>query len=356
MFACRTSPCRPPSSGAMGGEIHAYGTSLGCISRRLFVLWVSTVMAALCYVQLFKWAMRSHLWDSIIGNAWEVGPESSCTGMQCYEMLTCFGLKDATRHTREPLATLAGAVLLPLGVAGAHQCYRWHLRVLGLFLAASAALHAGLMFCDAAYVHACGTYPSNMIHQTMVNWMPPSPVTLAAQGGLLKMSSYSFKDVADITDGFNVLLWYCSVAGTLTAFLTYAALETNLLATLAERGPLGLGMHYGLGQWDEYLNHDAVRRHKDKGMRSTFIDDAKLPSIGSQDTFADANFASYGSVGGGPAPVQVLLQDRPEDEDDYDDYYEDDEEAVAAAAAADTPPTSAAGQEIPSGQYGYGSY
>mmetsp|Transcript_60231 Transcript_60231/g.196844 ORF Transcript_60231/g.196844 Transcript_60231/m.196844 type:complete len:341 (-) Transcript_60231:78-1100(-) len=340
----------------MGGEIHAYGTSLGCISRRLFVLWVSTVMAALCYVQLFKWAMRSHLWDSIIGNAWEVGPESSCTGMQCYEMLTCFGLKDATRHTREPLATLAGAVLLPLGVAGAHQCYRWHLRVLGLFLAASAALHAGLMFCDAAYVHACGTYPSNMIHQTMVNWMPPSPVTLAAQGGLLKMSSYSFKDVADITDGFNVLLWYCSVAGTLTAFLTYAALETNLLATLAERGPLGLGMHYGLGQWDEYLNHDAVRRHKDKGMRSTFIDDAKLPSIGSQDTFADANFASYGSVGGGPAPVQVLLQDRPEDEDDYDDYYEDDEEAVAAAAAADTPPTSAAGQEIPSGQYGYGSY
>mmetsp|Transcript_35619 Transcript_35619/g.113860 ORF Transcript_35619/g.113860 Transcript_35619/m.113860 type:complete len:288 (+) Transcript_35619:130-993(+) len=285
----------------MGGEIHAYGTSLGCISRRLFVLWVSTVMAALCYVQLFKWAMRSHLWDSIIGNAWEVGPESSCTGMQCYEMLTCFGLKDATRHTREPLATLAGAVLLPLGVAGAHQCYRWHLRVLGLFLAASAALHAGLMFCDAAYVHACGTYPSNMIHQTMVNWMPPSPVTLAAQGGLLKMSSYSFKDVADITDGFNVLLWYCSVAGTLTAFLTYAALETNLLATLAERGPLGLGMHYGLGQWDEYLNHDAVRRHKDKGMRSTFIDDAKLPSIGSQDTFADANFASCPGVAEGQA-------------------------------------------------------
>mmetsp|Transcript_98899 Transcript_98899/g.251040 ORF Transcript_98899/g.251040 Transcript_98899/m.251040 type:complete len:341 (-) Transcript_98899:74-1096(-) len=340
----------------MGGEIHAYGASLGCISRRSFVLWVSTIMAALCYAQLFKWAMRSHLWDSIIGNAWEVGPESGCTGLQCYEVLTCFGLQDATRHTREPLATLAGAVLLPLGVAGAHHCYRWHLRVLGLFLAASAALHAGLMFCDAAYVHACGTYPSNMIHQTMVNWMPPSPVTLAAQAGLLKMSSYSFKDVADITDGFNVLLWYYSVAGTLTAFLTYAAMETNLLATLAERGPLGLGMHYGLGQWDEYLNHDAVRRHKDKGMRSKFIDDAKLPSIGSRDTFADANFASYGSVGGGLAPVQVLLKDRPEDEDDYDDYDDDDEEAVAAAVAADMPPTSAVGQEIPSGQYGYGSY
>jgi len=311
------------------GEIHAYGRSLGCVSRRLFVLATASVMAALCFVQLFKWTMSSHLWDIVIGNSWTVGGQTSCSGTQCYEVLSCYGMRGATLHIREPLVSLSGALLLPFGVVGAHQGYRPQLHVFAAYLAASAALHLGLLLGDTVYLQTCGQYPSNVIYQTMINWLPPSPVTVAAQAELLNLDTYSFQKVDHITQGFQVLVWYYALAGSLTVFLAYAASQAHWLGNLVERGPLGLGVHYGLGQWDEILNHDAVRRHKERGLRSNFIDDAKLGSGGGE----NSSFGKYGAPSGGygaMGEVEVLYrEDGPGDEGD-----EVDEEAAAAAAAA----------------------
>jgi hypothetical protein len=304
-------------------ESHAYGSSLCCISRRLFVLGVSTVMAVLCYVQLFKWAIASHFWDRLVDNTWEVHPPAACMGSQCYEVMSCYGLKDATLNVREPLVTIAGAVLLPFGINGAHHCFRPHLRIVAFFLATSAVVHLGLIVGDASYMHFCGRYPSNVIHQTMLSWLPPSPVSNAAKATLGKMQIFSYAAVAKATDDFDVLRWYYLVAGSLTLFLCYAAKEALWLGQFAEVGPIGLGMHYGLGQWDEFINHDAVCRAKRKQMRSKFIEDATLPATGSK----------YGSTEGGIAPIQVLLQDR--EYYDYDDDDDDDEEAASTAVGTD---------------------
>lgn len=304
------------------GEAHAYGYSLGCVSRRLFVLGVCIVMAILCYGQLFRWAERSHLLASLIGDGKEAGP-SACTGMQCYEIFTCYGMKDATAHVREPLVTVAGAFFLPFGISGAHHFHRGSLKLAALFFAASAMLHMGTLLADVAYLKACGQYPSNVINQVMINWMPPSPVTNAAQATLRSMAVYGLEDVARVTDGFNVERWYCALAGSLTLFLAYVATQASWLAELADRGPLGLGVHYGLGQWDEYIDREAVRRDIQKSKRSKFLEDAILPPAGSM--------MSYGAMGGGLAPPQVLLQDRYESDDDDEDSVVD-EEAVAERA------------------------
>mmetsp|Transcript_64432 Transcript_64432/g.135201 ORF Transcript_64432/g.135201 Transcript_64432/m.135201 type:complete len:292 (+) Transcript_64432:171-1046(+) len=286
------------------GEAHAYGASFGCLSRRLFILWTCVVLSVLCYVQLFLWALRSHLWDAIIGNPWEVKNEADCVGTNCYEVLSCFGLKDASFHLREPLTTLAGAIFFPIGLHGAHHVYRSQLQTLAVFLVCSTALHFVVFLGDLAYCQVCGAYPSNMIYHSVLAWLPPSPVTNAAQASLSKLSVFSYEQVATITENFAVAPWYNSMTTLLVLFLAYAAHEAVALGHFAERGPLGLGMHYGLGKWDEYLDHDAVRRLKNKSVRSKFIDDATLPG------------ADYGSTKFGQAPVPLLKQDG---DDDYDD-------------------------------------
>merc|ERR1740120_27961 len=238
-------------------------------------------------------------------------------------------MRAATQHIREPLVSISGALLLPVGIVGAHHGYRPHLHILSAYLVSSAALHIGIVLGDTVYLGTCGAYPSNIISQTLVNWLPPSPLTLASQAQLLSMDTYPFDAVALATNGFKVLVWYYAITGSLVVFLAYAATEAYRLGHLAERGPLGLGVHYGLGQWDEILNHDAVRRHKERGMRSQFIDDAQLP--GSADAeivpFSQHFVGRYGATTG---QVPVLLR-----EDNFGDEYDEvDEESAAAAVAA----------------------
>merc|ERR1719401_2788812 len=59
------------------------------------------------------------------------------------------------------------------------------------------------------------------------------------------------------------------------AFMCYTAWEARVLGMLAERGPLGLGVHYGLGQWDEIINHEAIKNRRQE--KSKFVEDGKMP-------------------------------------------------------------------------------
>merc|ERR1719343_1709284 len=73
------------------------------------------------------------------------------------------------------------------------------------------------------------------------------------------------------------MAWYLALACAWILFLTYVAREAFLLVELLEVGPLGLGVHYGLNRWDEYLDHDAIKRRLSMNLASKFIDDARLP-------------------------------------------------------------------------------
>lgn len=337
--------CAAPARAVVAmGEGHAYGWSLGCINRRLFVLGVSAVMLALCLIQLARWVLSFRLWDAIMGNSWKVEAPAGCIGTQCWEVLTCFGMKDASLHVREPLVTLAGVIMLPAALSGAHHSSHRDLRVAAVFFIATAVLHIGVLAADAIYFGTCGSYPTNIIYQTMLNWMPPSPLNRATQAKLQAMSAYSVEDVAQATHDFQVLTWYFVVAGLLAAFLLYVAREVWLLGDLSERGPLGLGMHFGLNRWDEVLDHDALRRHRMKGTRSAFLDDATLTIPGTDLESSHLGVPAYG--GGYGAIAHLAKFDVFEEQEDEEaeqrmleinaalDHAEAEEAAAAAAAAA----------------------
>jgi len=249
-----------------------------CISRRLFILCFSCLLSVLCIIQFVEWVAASHLFDTFIGIAWKPAHEH-CIGSHCYEVFSCFGLKDATQHVREPLASVTGLVFLPLGAHAAHHGLGGQMRLLSAYLAVSAVVHVGLVFSDVIYFSACSAYPVNSVHQTLLSEvLPPSPVGPAVVHALREMPYYPAAEVGRLTAGFPVLAWYLAWAGLYAALLAYAAHEARLLGDLLERGPLGLGVHYGLGRWDEVIDHDAVRRHKEREVRSRFFDDAQLPA------------------------------------------------------------------------------
>jgi len=161
-----------------------------------------------------------------------------------------------------------------------------------MYVTVFAVVHVGLVVFDAIYFDQCKMYTTNMVRSTLVNrLLPPSPLLPAARAELRSMTSFPVAEVDKLTDGFPCFTWYLSFAVAGTLLLAYAAREARLLVDLFERGPLGLGVHYGLGQWDELINHDAIRMQKAKMIRSQFVDDAKLPL---QAPVADGEGSSWG--------------------------------------------------------------
>lgn len=291
------------------GERHSYGTSCGCVSRRVFIFVFCCVMAVICAIQLARWATRWHVFDALVGAPWQP-VHYHCTGTQCYEVFSCFGMKEATQHLREPLSSSIGVLLFPVGAHAAHHGFRRPLQVLGVYLALAAAVHAGIVVADLVYYDACDAYPANLVLQTLVNEvLPPSPLSPAARQQIRQMGSFPAGAVDRITGGFPALAWYVVWAGLWVLVLAYAAREARLLGDLVERGPLGLGVHYGLDQWDQVVSHDAIRRHKEREMRSQFIDDARLPLGGHlpDETPALGHKAGgrrgYGAADGGEGPL-----------------------------------------------------
>eukprot|EP00440_Ansanella_granifera_P000209 gb/GFBE01000224.1/.p1 GENE.gb/GFBE01000224.1/~~gb/GFBE01000224.1/.p1 ORF type:complete len:358 (+),score=53.24 gb/GFBE01000224.1/:1-1074(+) len=260
------------------GESHAYGTSLFCFSRRHFILGFSALMLVMCCVRSLAWVVRTGFGVGNVAPDLQTQLNAACSGAKCFEVLSCYGLKDTTRHVMEPLMSLSGLVFYPLGLHAAYHTQDLEMRRFGLYLLASAAIHVGVVIADYAYLQTCNAYPTNIISFTLSEqFFPPSPLRPGDQDILRTWSTYPVQATNEQAQFFSIPAWYFAFAGVWAMVFVYASIEALQLSYLMEHGLLGLGVHFGLDQWSEVLNHDAIRRKLNNERRSKFIDDANLP-------------------------------------------------------------------------------
>jgi len=253
-------------------ERHAYGTSLGCINRRTFIIGVCAVLSVLCIGQLGQWFLSWSLFNRVMGV--DSLPPKACLGLECYEVFTCRGFSQTTSNIREPLTTLSGAIIFPIGLIAAVQGFRFELKVLATYLAILALVYIMCFIGDIVYYESCNAYPSDAIEQALL-WPIPFPLRRAAQDRLEKMSFWPKSDVDKITGNFATMTMYLVMEAFVCVCLFYTAVQARFLGLLVERGPLGMGVHYGIGQFDEVLNHEAIQKRKEA--KSFFVEDGQLP-------------------------------------------------------------------------------
>lgn len=235
------------------------------------------LLAAFSWFRFCRVLQSSFLVDELVkGESTGGRVPNPCVGTQCYEVWSCYGMQKSTEHLLNPLFAMTGIVFWTLGFIGAYYALRWQVRYMANYAFTVGLVLLGCMIFDLVYAGTCDAYTANTIH-TLTKSFPPSPITSAARDTLKDLETYPRGEVDDITNGFRVLLWYSCGFGLLTALVIYLSAEAYGLARLIGRGPLGLGVHYGLDQWDEYVDMDAVRRKKSMEMKSKFIEDAKLP-------------------------------------------------------------------------------
>jgi len=252
---------------------HAYGTSLMCINRRAYILGFCLVMSFVCLAQIGKWFLSMSLFNSLTGV--EYLPPKACMGLECYEVFTCRGFAWTTDSIRNPLSTLSGAILFPLGVVAALHGYRTELRIVAFYLSLLTATYIACFFADVIYYESCNAYPADAIEQALL-WPIPFPLRRTAQEQIAKMRFFPKDDVDKITNGFATMAMYLVIQFVVCVVLIYTSRQAQLLGMLFERGPIGLGVHYGLGQFDEIINHEEIRRRKEP--KSFFVEDGQLPT------------------------------------------------------------------------------
>jgi len=299
------------------GERHAYGTSLFCLSRRLFILGWCAVMAGFCYTRLGSWIMHWRLEVVGLEKPTSTLPQG-CIGTQCYEVFSCFGMKDTTWHLREPLATLTGAFFYPMGFHGALHGLDKEVRLLGGYLLVLAMLHIAILVGDWSYLSLCSAYDENMMQYVLSKFVPPSPLRPADRAALQQLTYFSVEAVDKVTGNFNITAWYYALAGVWAAAVLYVAVEALRLSQVMEFGVLGLGPHFGLDQWDEVLNHEAIRRHKLKEFRSKFLDDALLPLV--EADVAESGLGSSAHAGYGAALMASVAEVMKAQQEDLEEW------------------------------------
>jgi hypothetical protein len=249
----------------MGIEQHAYGTVLGgLMTRRIFVLSACGFCLAISILQCFSIINR------IFFEPRETLVENRCVGMQCYEVWTCEGSIKAKSRNLQDLTQFAGVLVFAVGWAGAKYGDREYLIVAGRGIFIIALCYVFELIFDLIFLEACGAYTGNIMFGYLANpsRLPPSFLGEGTQQTLRKMDVFPMDKVEELTHGFYVLTWYCAIATPCAAFLFYLAVEAELLSNLVHYGPLGLGVHFGFGRWDEVLSHEKVLIHKEQLKRS----------------------------------------------------------------------------------------
>lgn len=294
------------------GEADTYGlvcSGMICmdIPRRFFVFVFAMTMTVLCYIHIVWWVTT---WLSTV--TWEPENVTGCVGVKCYEVFSCFGMKDATHNIREPLVTLTSALFFPLGAAGAlWENQRW-VRWLGVYLAASALLHIGLILLDSIYIGTCQGYSKDFLDLVLTNRarIPPSLLRMNDRKTIQDLNSYSFKEVDQLYIGNNIQIFseYYVFTTIWAFFLLWASQEARCLAMNMHRGHIGLGVNYGLDFFDELAKRDAKReseaRKKKAEMltRSRFVQDANsgIPRVDpAHDTYGATMDANTGVLEAG---------------------------------------------------------
>mmetsp|Transcript_40575 Transcript_40575/g.75540 ORF Transcript_40575/g.75540 Transcript_40575/m.75540 type:complete len:357 (+) Transcript_40575:100-1170(+) len=273
------------------GESHAYGASLFCISRRYFVIWFCIIFIAVCAARSLEWITATSLNFEGPVDLQKQAADSQCQGTACYEVFTCFGMKDTTVHIMEPLMTLSGLLFYPLGLHAAHHGHDLEMKRFGLYLLASCLVRIGVLIFDVAYMNVCDAYSTNMMTLVLSELLPPSPLRVGIQDNLRGRAVFPIQVVDDATNHFHLTTWYLSLTGALILLFVYATVEVMALSGLMQYGLLGLGVHFGLDQWDEALNHASIRRKVQREIRSKFVDDAQLPFV--HDPIAAGQGPSY---------------------------------------------------------------
>jgi hypothetical protein len=300
----------------MGVEKHSYGTSCGgTVSRRHFVMAACGFASAISALHLLGF-LNGHIGFSAgpmgygVLPAGAVSPAAAaqaCTGAECYEIWSCYGWKDATLHWREPFGQLLSALFFGLGFFGAATGNDRQLQTAGDWLLILGACYVGMGLVDAAYVEVCGAYSSNLVHQTLAPRaagplaMSLSPLGPGIREKLLSMAVYPVELVDGLTGGLHALRWHLLWTSAWSIFVIYTALETRILARFCGHGALGLGVNYGLDQWDEAFDHNAIRIHQARLQKSKFVSDATLPfPFAAEDDSPRRGFAaSMGALVGG---------------------------------------------------------
>eukprot|EP00434_Breviolum_minutum_P023320 symbB.v1.2.020571.t1/scaffold1736.1/size104137/3 len=131
---------------------------------------------------------------------------------------------------------------------------------------------------NAAAYMGSEPYDANMMSMVLSPLLPPSPLRVGVQEKLRALPLFPVETVDFDTNNFNITAWYLTLSILWTAFLLYVTLEALALSSLMQYGLLGLGVHYGLDQWDEELNRTAIRRKVQSGIRSKFMDDGFQPT------------------------------------------------------------------------------
>jgi len=282
------------------GERQAYGTSLGCLSRRIFVMLFCLILSFVCIGRLGKWFLSWSLLDSLVGR--DSLPTEACSGIECYEVFSCRGFSYTTEHIREPMSTISGAVLFPLGVMAALHGYRFELQVVAYYLAILTVVYIGCLIGDVLYYETCAAYPSNAIQQALL-WPIAFPLRKAQQDELAQMKFFPIAAVDKITNNFATMALYLGTECVICAILVYTAYQACLLGLIMERGPIGLGVHYGLGQFDQILNHEAIQKRKVP--KSKFVEDCQMPEYAADAEMPLAYHVSqnYGAFSGKSATL-----------------------------------------------------
>jgi len=309
------------------GETQAFGTSLFCLSRRLFILAFCLVGVLLCIVHLASFAAKSSLLQTFFNaNTNTPRPAVDCVGLQCYEVFSCFGFKETTFHIRTPFFYVFGLFFFALGAHGAHHGLEKETWLLHRYLLVSFIFHVLVLAADGLYTQQCSAYPLNVVEVSLTGWLSFPPIGPLAKEQLRQMPNWPIEDVKQITNGFKVLLRYFVEQGFVTLALLYGFIEAYRLAAIEQKGPLGLGTFYGLSQWDEVLDHDVLRRRRERQIRSKFIDDARLPLKPQGDAELGSGFTVYGSAGV-PGHIAAVVEAASQEHDDWGFDYPEDEAA-----------------------------
>jgi len=230
-------------------------------------------MVVLILIRCLRWLAGTDFVDMVFGLQ---VPEhmQGCLGLQCYEVFTCYGMRASTYHIREPLCSITGIVFFTMGAVACHHGYRDRLQILAVYLTCYAILQSVCVMGDISYIYSCDAYSVSVVDGTLLSLF--SRVLPAAQEQLRNMNYFPKAMVDNLTEGYETSLFYILRYGSWTIFLLYSAWQAVLLGMLAERGPLGVGVHYGLDQWDESLSKEAIMHRRAKELPSPFIEDTKL--------------------------------------------------------------------------------
>lgn len=261
----------------MSGDKNAFGTSCLCIPRRIYIVIFCFVMGAMCWLQILRWLWGSNLIDNLLGEPPK--PVLGCSGPECWNMFTCDAMKAATLHIREPVTSLFGAIFYPIGFMGASRSWGGYIELFWYYIVASAVLHLCLIPCDYSYIQRCNAYPVNVIEHSLLQHLPPSPLSQDTQVAIRQTTDLSIQNIQQLTNGFHIQAWYFAIFGGWAFLLSYTAIQVWLLLFWTQEGPIGMGVNYGVDQWDEVLDIDALRRQKNRESRSRFLDDARQPIL-----------------------------------------------------------------------------